>query len=95
MDCGSCYHLDMAVVVAILVCDIILTFLIVLAVYCFVSRQKRTTDSVTQVKPCESSKRRTHTSSKRAKTVDVTESPYQELYGVQSDVYNDLIQYRK
>lgn len=40
-DCSSCYQLDTGVVIGIITCDIILTLLIALSVYCFVSRQKR------------------------------------------------------
>lgn len=40
-DCGTCYQLNMGVVIGIITCDIILTLLITISVYCFVSREKR------------------------------------------------------
>lgn len=40
-DCGTCYQLNMGVVIGIITCDIILTLLITISVYCFASREKR------------------------------------------------------
>ncbi|XP_067251455.1 TYRO protein tyrosine kinase-binding protein [Chanodichthys erythropterus] len=93
-DCSSCYQLDTGVVIGIITCDIILTLLIALSVYCFVSRQKRRESLHLQPRCCGSGKAKTHQPSMRSKTIEV-ESPYQELYGVQSDIYSDLQQYRK
>ncbi|XP_036393731.1 TYRO protein tyrosine kinase-binding protein [Megalops cyprinoides] len=82
-DCpASCFHLDTGAAVGIIVGDIILTLLIALSVYCFVSRQKKN-----RLEALES-KGKTHASSKRKKP-DL-ESTYQELQGVQNDVYSDL-----
>ncbi|XP_028837387.1 TYRO protein tyrosine kinase-binding protein isoform X1 [Denticeps clupeoides] len=92
-DCRQCYPMDMGVVVAIVVCDVILTVLIVLSVYCIVTRQKKRI--ALQLKANETAKEKMHTASKRARKSEITESPYQELYGVQSDIYNDLRQYQK
>ncbi|KAG7469166.1 hypothetical protein MATL_G00126070 [Megalops atlanticus] len=81
-DCRACFHLDTGAVVGIIVGDIILTLLIALSVYCFVSHQKKN-----RLEALES-KGKTHASSKRKKP-DL-ESTYQELQGVQNDVYSDL-----
>ncbi|XP_028837388.1 TYRO protein tyrosine kinase-binding protein isoform X2 [Denticeps clupeoides] len=48
-----------------------------------------------KLKANETAKEKMHTASKRARKSEITESPYQELYGVQSDIYNDLRQYQK
>ncbi|KAL2084461.1 hypothetical protein ACEWY4_019979 [Coilia grayii] len=93
-DCGQCYQIELSVVVALISCDILLTVLIALAVYCFVSRQRRRPCLHTQSSDAGKSKQLS-TTSKKAKKAEVTESPYQELYGVQSDIYSDLRQYRK
>ncbi|XP_039535251.1 TYRO protein tyrosine kinase-binding protein isoform X2 [Pimephales promelas] len=92
-DCSSCYQLDIGVV-GIIACDIILTLLIALSVYCFVSHQKRSGSLQAQTSFYGSGKAKNHQPSMRSKTIEV-ESPYQELYGVQSDIYSDLQQYRK
>ncbi|KTG01000.1 hypothetical protein cypCar_00006017 [Cyprinus carpio] len=93
-DCTSCYQLDTGVAIGIITCDIILTFLIALSVYCFISHQKRRSSLHTHARCCGSGKAKTHQPSTRPKTIEM-ESPYQELYGVQSDIYSDLQQYRK
>ncbi|XP_052475179.1 TYRO protein tyrosine kinase-binding protein isoform X2 [Carassius gibelio] len=91
-DCTSCYQLDTGVAFGIITCDIILTLLIALSVYCFFSHQKRRGSLHTHARCCGSA--RTHQPSMKTKTIEM-ESPYQELYGVQSDIYSDLQQYRK
>uniref|UniRef100_A0A8C2ECS7 TYRO protein tyrosine kinase-binding protein n=1 Tax=Cyprinus carpio TaxID=7962 RepID=A0A8C2ECS7_CYPCA len=93
-DCSSCYQFDNGVAFGIITCDIILTLLIALSVYCFVSHQKRKGSLHTHARCCGSGKAKTQQPSMRPKTIEV-ESPYQELYGVQSDIYSDLQQYRK
>ncbi|KAK7147400.1 hypothetical protein R3I94_010044 [Phoxinus phoxinus] len=93
-DCSSCYQLDIGVVIGIITCDIILTLLIALSIYCFVSHQKRKRSLHAQTSCYGSGKAKNHQPSMRSKTIEV-ESPYQELYGVQSDIYSDLQQYRK
>ncbi|XP_043117472.1 TYRO protein tyrosine kinase-binding protein [Puntigrus tetrazona] len=93
-DCSSCYQLDIGVAIGIITCDIILTLLIALSVYCLVSHQKRRGSLRAHARCCGSAKAKAHQSSVRPKTIEV-ESPYQELYGVQSDIYSDLQQYRK
>ncbi|XP_072535111.1 TYRO protein tyrosine kinase-binding protein [Salminus brasiliensis] len=94
-DCGSCYQINMGVVIGIITCDLIVTLLIAVSVYCFATRQKRKRRLHTRANSCEPGKGKLRQSSSRPKEVEITESPYQELYGVQSDIYNDLCQYRK
>lgn len=91
-DCGQCYQVQLSVMVALISCDVLLTVLIALSVYCCVSRQRRRTGLHSQ--PSDAGKGKQLTSSKKAKKAEVAESPYQELYGVQSDIYSDLRQYR-
>ncbi|XP_052433968.1 TYRO protein tyrosine kinase-binding protein [Carassius gibelio] len=93
-DCSSCYQFDIGVAIGIITCDIILTLLIALSVYCFVSHQKRRGSLHTHARCCGSGRAKTQQTSMRPKTIEV-ESPYQELYGVQSEIYSDLQQYRK
>ncbi|XP_063054316.1 TYRO protein tyrosine kinase-binding protein [Engraulis encrasicolus] len=93
-DCGQCYQIELSVVVALISCDILLTVVMALAVYCLVSRQRRRPCLHTQPSDAAGKGKQLSTS-KRAKKTEVTESPYQELHGVQSDVYSDLRQYRK
>uniref|UniRef100_A0A3P8Z392 TYRO protein tyrosine kinase-binding protein n=1 Tax=Esox lucius TaxID=8010 RepID=A0A3P8Z392_ESOLU len=89
-DCGHCYQIDIGAVVGVIACDIILTLLIALTVFCFVAFQKKRS----QLESRQEGKGKNLTASKR-KTIEITESPYQELHGVQSDVYSDLQQFRK
>ncbi|XP_064803297.1 TYRO protein tyrosine kinase-binding protein [Oncorhynchus masou masou] len=89
-DCGHCYLIDMGAVVGIIACDIILTLLIALAVFCFATIRKKRSQQESRLE----GKGKTITASKR-KTVEITESPYQELHGFQSDVYSDLQQFQK
>ncbi|XP_052002828.1 LOW QUALITY PROTEIN: TYRO protein tyrosine kinase-binding protein [Xyrauchen texanus] len=93
-DCSSCHQLDIGVAIGIITCNIVLTFVIALSVYCFVSHQKRRSSLHAHARCCGSGKVKTHPSSMWPKTIKV-ESPYQELYGVQSDIYSDLQKYRK
>ncbi|XP_064162155.1 TYRO protein tyrosine kinase-binding protein isoform X1 [Anguilla rostrata] len=87
-DCRSCIHLEIGTVVGIIVADVVLTLLIALSVFFFVSRlRKRTRLEALEIKG------KTQTVSMRKKPE--TESPYQELQGVQEDVYNDLRQFQK
>ncbi|XP_033837255.1 TYRO protein tyrosine kinase-binding protein [Periophthalmus magnuspinnatus] len=82
-DCGTCYHISMAVVIGIVVCDILLTIIIIISVICFVksysNRQRELRDERTVPSP---------------ESKEVTESPYQELQGTQSDVYSELNHFR-
>ncbi|XP_018601034.1 TYRO protein tyrosine kinase-binding protein [Scleropages formosus] len=88
-DCRNCYQLDTGTLVGIIVGDIVLSVLIALSIFCFVynmKKKKRTLDAL-------EGKGKKQTSSK-IKTEDA-ESTYQELQGVQSDIYNDLTNFRK
>ncbi|XP_029928530.1 TYRO protein tyrosine kinase-binding protein [Myripristis murdjan] len=84
-ECGSCYQIGMGSVVAIIACDIILTVLITISVLCFATFQKRRREW----DPHEGRGNVPSTMSKKM-TTEIAESPYQELHGVQSDVYSDL-----
>ncbi|KAM7420582.1 hypothetical protein PAMA_015013 [Pampus argenteus] len=90
-ECGSCYLINMGSVMGIIACDIILTILITISVFCFVTLHKRREwDSHNGKRNLPSS-----SSSSKKMTTEVTESPYQELHGVQSDVYSELQHFRK
>lgn len=56
-DCSSCYQLETGAFIGIITCDIILTLLIALSVYCFVSRQKRRESLHVQPRCCGSGMR--------------------------------------
>uniref|UniRef100_A0A672S962 TYRO protein tyrosine kinase-binding protein n=1 Tax=Sinocyclocheilus grahami TaxID=75366 RepID=A0A672S962_SINGR len=86
--CTSCYQLDIGVAIGIITCDIILTLLIALSVYCFISHQKRRGSLHTHARCCGSGM-----SVCKRNQYRITAVP--ELYGVQSDIYSDLQQYRK
>ncbi|XP_061808805.1 TYRO protein tyrosine kinase-binding protein [Nerophis lumbriciformis] len=81
-ECASCYLISMQSVVGIIACDIILTVLIAISIFCFVTLYKRKAEQNVG-------------SSANEKTAESTESPYQELHGVQSDVYSELQDFRK
>ncbi|XP_032374289.1 TYRO protein tyrosine kinase-binding protein [Etheostoma spectabile] len=89
-DCGSCYLINMASVMVIIASDILLTIFITISVFCFAShhKKKREWDS-------RDGKRNLPSSVSKKMATEVTESPYQELHGVQSDVYSELRHFRK
>ncbi|KAM6995084.1 TYRO protein tyrosine kinase-binding protein-like [Tautogolabrus adspersus] len=89
-DCGSCYVINMGSVLGIIAADVILTILITFTVFCFASHhnKRREWDS-------HDGKRSQPSSVSRKMATEVTESPYQELHGVQSDVYSELQHFRK
>ncbi|XP_029360884.1 TYRO protein tyrosine kinase-binding protein [Echeneis naucrates] len=87
-ECGSCYQINLESVIAIIATDIILTVFIIISVFCFATHHKR------RIWESHDGKRNTSSVSKKIST-EVTESPYQELHGVQSDVYSELQQFRK
>ncbi|XP_041650168.1 TYRO protein tyrosine kinase-binding protein isoform X2 [Cheilinus undulatus] len=89
-DCGSCYVMNMGSVLGIIASDIILTILITFTVFCFVSHinRRREWDS-------HDGKRSQLSSVSKKMATEVTESPYQELHGVQSDVYSELQHFRR
>uniref|UniRef100_A0A8D3DEJ8 TYRO protein tyrosine kinase-binding protein n=1 Tax=Scophthalmus maximus TaxID=52904 RepID=A0A8D3DEJ8_SCOMX len=83
--CGSCYLISIGSVIAIIASDIALTVFIAISVFCFASHHKRQRGRDSHDGEHEMFKTAT----------EVTESPYQELHGVQSDVYSELRHFRK
>ncbi|KAJ8287628.1 hypothetical protein COCON_G00002870 [Conger conger] len=95
-DCRSCIHLEIGTVVGIIVADIVLTLLIALSVFFFVSRlKKRTRLEALEIKEKTQSKTQAKTQAMSTRKKPEAESPYQELQGVQDDVYSDLRQFQK
>ncbi|XP_019948345.1 TYRO protein tyrosine kinase-binding protein [Paralichthys olivaceus] len=88
--CESCYLINMGSVVAIIASDIILTIFIAVSVFCFAiyHKRRREWDS-------PDGRRNLPSSASKKMAAEVTESPYQELHGVQSDVYSELQHFRK
>ncbi|XP_051261619.1 TYRO protein tyrosine kinase-binding protein [Dicentrarchus labrax] len=89
-ECGSCYVINMGSVIGIIASDIILTILITISVFCFATYHKRRRDWGSH-----DGKRNVQPSISKKMATEVTESPYQELHGVQSDVYSELRHFRK
>ncbi|XP_078108020.1 TYRO protein tyrosine kinase-binding protein isoform X2 [Sander vitreus] len=89
-DCGSCYLINMASVMGIIASDILLTIFITISVFCFASHHKRRREWDSR-----DGKRNLPSSVSKKMATEVTESPYQELHGVQSDVYSELRHFRK
>ncbi|XP_029307936.1 TYRO protein tyrosine kinase-binding protein [Cottoperca gobio] len=89
-DCGSCYLINMGSVMGIIASDILLTILIIISVFCFATHHKRRREWDSR-----DGKRNLPSSVSKKIATEVTESPYQELHGVQSDVYCDLQHFRK
>ncbi|KAM6936166.1 TYRO protein tyrosine kinase-binding protein [Lycodopsis pacificus] len=89
-DCDSCYLINMGSVLGIIASDIILTVFITISVFCFATRHKRRREW-----DSHDGKRNLPSSASKKMATEVTESPYQELHGVQSDVYSDLRHFRK
>uniref|UniRef100_A0A3B3DVG0 TYRO protein tyrosine kinase-binding protein n=1 Tax=Oryzias melastigma TaxID=30732 RepID=A0A3B3DVG0_ORYME len=86
--CDGCYLISLTSLIAIITSDIILTIFIIISVFCFAThqRRRRERDSLDGERP--------FTLLFKLPT-EVTESPYQELHGVQSDVYSELRHFRK
>ncbi|XP_054639023.1 TYRO protein tyrosine kinase-binding protein [Dunckerocampus dactyliophorus] len=76
-ECGSCYLISMQSVVGMITSDIILTVFITISVFYFVTLHKKKAELNVAT-------------AKEEKPAETTESPYQELHGVQSDVYSEL-----
>ncbi|KAK2844428.1 hypothetical protein Q5P01_011087 [Channa striata] len=89
-ECGSCYLISMGSVMAIIASDIILTIFITISVFCFVTHHKRKREWHSH-----DGRRKVPPSISKKMPPEVTESPYQELHGVQSDVYSELRHFRK
>ncbi|XP_075882792.1 TYRO protein tyrosine kinase-binding protein [Nelusetta ayraudi] len=89
-ECGSCYMMNMGSVMGIVASDIILTIFITICVFCLATRHRRRREGDPQ-----DGKRNLQTSISKKMAAEVTDSPYQELHGVQSDVYSELQHFRK
>ncbi|XP_035485197.1 TYRO protein tyrosine kinase-binding protein [Scophthalmus maximus] len=89
-DCGSCYLISIGSVIAIIASDIALTVFIAISVFCFASHHKRQ-----RGRDSHDGRRSLPSSVSKKTATEVTESPYQELHGVQSDVYSELRHFRK
>ncbi|XP_070692069.1 TYRO protein tyrosine kinase-binding protein isoform X2 [Pempheris klunzingeri] len=89
-ECGSCYVIDMGSVMGIIASDIILTIFITISVFCIATQHKRRKEW-----DSHDSKRNLPSSISKKMATEVTESPYQELHGVQTDVYSELQHFRK
>ncbi|XP_022617693.1 TYRO protein tyrosine kinase-binding protein [Seriola dumerili] len=89
-ECGSCYLINMESVIAIIASDIILTIFITISVFCFATQHKRRREW-----DSHDGRRNLPSSVSKKMPTEVTESPYQELHGVQSDVYSELQHFRK
>ncbi|XP_056901418.1 TYRO protein tyrosine kinase-binding protein isoform X1 [Takifugu flavidus] len=85
--CGHCYVIKTWVLMAAMITDILLTLLITASVFCLMTKLKRRRDPDTG--------KRTATSRATTSGSEVTESPYQVLQGVQSDVYSELETFSK
>ncbi|KAF7665742.1 hypothetical protein LDENG_00132560 [Lucifuga dentata] len=70
-ECGSCYQINIGSVVGIIACDIILTILITISVFCFATLQRR--------REWDSNNSRKNQPSAMSKkmTAEIIESPYQ------------------
>nr|XP_015804476.2 TYRO protein tyrosine kinase-binding protein [Nothobranchius furzeri] len=91
-DCGSCYLISMGSVVGVFAADILLTTFISVCVFCFAMRHRRRRR---RPRDAHEGDGRLPLSVSKKMTTEVTESPYQELRGVQSDIYSDLGHFRK
>ncbi|KAM9807064.1 TYRO protein tyrosine kinase-binding protein [Syngnathus typhle] len=81
-ECGACYFISMQSVIGMIVSDIVLTIFIAVSVfYLIILHKKRTQENA-----------KTHG---QPEPDEITESPYQELHGIQSDVYSELQHFRK
>lgn len=89
-ECDTCYLINMGSVIAIIASDIILTVFLIISVFCFARRQRRRKE-----RESHEGRMNLSLSASMKMTPDVTESPYQELHGVQSDIYNELRHFRK
>ncbi|XP_038567671.1 TYRO protein tyrosine kinase-binding protein [Micropterus salmoides] len=89
-ECGSCYVINMGSIMGIIASDIILTILITISVFCFATHHKRKREWESR-----DGKRNPPLSISKKMATEVVESPYQELHGVQSDVYSELRHFRK
>uniref|UniRef100_A0A3B5L0J7 TYRO protein tyrosine kinase-binding protein n=1 Tax=Xiphophorus couchianus TaxID=32473 RepID=A0A3B5L0J7_9TELE len=84
-QCGTCYLINMGSVIGIIASDILLTMFLIISVFFFASHHRRRKER----------ERNLSLSASKKMTPEDTESPYQELHGVQSDIYNELRHFRK
>ncbi|XP_032411772.1 TYRO protein tyrosine kinase-binding protein [Xiphophorus hellerii] len=89
-ECGACYLINMGSVIGIIASDILLTMFLIISVFCFASHHRRTKE-----RESHDGRRNLSLSASKKMTPEDTESPYQELHGVQSDIYNELRHFRK
>ncbi|XP_054903927.1 TYRO protein tyrosine kinase-binding protein [Poeciliopsis prolifica] len=89
-ECGTCYLINMGSVIGIIASDIILTVFLIISVFCFASHHRRRREQESH-----DGRRNLSLSVSNKMTPEDTESPYQELHGVQSDIYNELRHFRK
>ncbi|XP_028437144.1 TYRO protein tyrosine kinase-binding protein [Perca flavescens] len=82
--------INMVSVMGIIASDILLTIFITISVFCFASHHKKRREWDSR-----DGKRNLPSSVSKKMATEVTESPYQELHGVQSDVYSELRHFRK
>ncbi|KAF6739685.1 TYRO protein tyrosine kinase-binding protein [Oryzias melastigma] len=88
--CDGCYLISLTSLIAIITSDIILTIFIIISVFCFATHQRRRRE-----RDSLDAKKNSPLSTTKKVPTEVTESPYQELHGVQSDVYSELRHFRK
>uniref|UniRef100_A0A3Q2FN14 TYRO protein tyrosine kinase-binding protein n=1 Tax=Cyprinodon variegatus TaxID=28743 RepID=A0A3Q2FN14_CYPVA len=84
-DCGPCYLINVGSVIGIIASDIILSIFLIICVFCFTSLHRRRRERETH-----DGRRNLPLSASKKITPELTESPYEELHGVQSDIYNEL-----
>ncbi|KAM4567816.1 TYRO protein tyrosine kinase-binding protein isoform 1-T1 [Fundulus diaphanus] len=89
-ECGPCYLINMGTVLGIIASDIIVTVFLIISVFYLASRHGRRRE-----RESHDGRRNLSLSASKKMTPEVTESPYQELHGVQSDIYNELQHFRK
>ncbi|XP_056448724.1 TYRO protein tyrosine kinase-binding protein [Gadus chalcogrammus] len=89
-DCSSCSQIDMGSVTWILSCDIALTLLVCFSLLCLVLYQRKRGN-----RDSNNGRPKQAPSLAKRKMAEIPESPYQELHGVQGDVYSNLEELRK
>ncbi|XP_061632379.1 TYRO protein tyrosine kinase-binding protein [Phyllopteryx taeniolatus] len=80
-ECGSCYLISMQSVIGIIASDLLLTVFIAVSLFYLLTVHKKRTEQAAKIHVREPE--------------EITESPYQELHGIQSDVYSELQHLRK
>ncbi|XP_061676345.1 TYRO protein tyrosine kinase-binding protein isoform X4 [Syngnathoides biaculeatus] len=80
-ESGSCYVISLQSVMGIIASDFVLTVFIAISLFSLLTLYKKTTEKDAKIHVQEPE--------------EITESPYQELHGTQSDVYCELQHLRK